>query len=205
MILLVAALSWATEFVRLDFAYTAPLREETAREEARQRRFPGELLFRAPQPEDPSGLPVLVLRRACPSLEDCQRLARIRLVNGGVRVEGAVWSTEDHLSTRPGPMVVTNLYYPKPGQCDAVHRQRQLASRVRAKIGLGAGVVLKRLTASNSLPEVLWWADYPDATARASDVATSTASAEFEAVRKQMGTLLDHFERVVWAPALETR
>ncbi|MCX6593111.1 MAG: hypothetical protein NTZ56_16460 [Acidobacteria bacterium] len=205
MILLLAALSIATEFVRLDFAYTAPLREETVREEARQRRFPGELLLRVPQPEDTSGLPVLVLRRTCPSLEDCQRLARIRLVNGGIRVESAVWSTDGHLSTRPGPIVVTNLYYPKPGQKDAVHRQRLLASSVRAKIGLDAGVVLKRLTASNILPEVLWWAEYPDQAARSTDVAASTASAEFEAVRQKMGTLLDHFERVVWAPALETR
>ncbi|GAC1695555.1 MAG: hypothetical protein NVS9B3_13660 [Gemmatimonadaceae bacterium] len=97
-----------------------------------------------------------------------------------------------------GELVVHNYYYAKAGLADSVYRLRLRASAVRAALGLERGRVLRRIDAPDSLPDVVWEAEYADSAARAKDVGALDRSAEFREIQRTMGTLLSRFERVVW-------
>jgi hypothetical protein len=101
-------------------------------------------------------------------------------------------------------IIVQNFYYALPGKADEVYRWRLHASEVRARLGLAVGRVLRRTPASGGevedaeLPDVVWECEYPDAKARAADVARLDASREFEPVEAHMQTLIRQFRRAVF-------
>jgi len=86
-------------------------------------------------------------------------------------------------------------YYAKPGRADAVLDARRRASAVRAAIGLPAGAIFVREAGEG--PDVRWECGFESSEAHAADLAARAASAEFEAVRALMRSLIDRFERRV--------
>jgi hypothetical protein len=100
-------------------------------------------------------------------------------------------------------IVVQNFYYALPGKADEVYRWRLHASEVRGRLGLAVGRVLRRTpagaeTANADLPDVVWECEYPNAKARAADVARLDASREFDSVEAHMQTLIRQFRRGVF-------
>ncbi len=104
-------------------------------------------------------------------------------------------------------IVVQNLYYALPGKAEEVYHWRLHASEVRARLGLAVGRVLRRTPASPDepedadLPDVVWECEYPNAEARAADVARLDASGEFDLVEAHMQTLIRQFRRAVFMVA----
>jgi len=96
------------------------------------------------------------------------------------------------------PIVVQNLYYPKPGLEADVLRTRLEASAVRRKLGLQVGRVLSRTNPTTGEPYVIWECDYPSLEAREKDAAAAENAPEFKAVQARMSPLLARFERSVW-------
>jgi len=95
------------------------------------------------------------------------------------------------------PIVVQNLYYPKPGKEEDVFQWRLHASDVRAKLGLPAGRVFKKIS-GDATYYVVWECDYSSPAAREADVKALDKSPEFTKVQEHMGTLIQKFERNVW-------
>lgn len=95
-------------------------------------------------------------------------------------------------------ILVQNLYFPKPGKEEEVYQWRLHASDVRAKLGLPKGRVLKKLSGTGG-PFVIWECEYPSLEAREKDVTVLDQSDEFKQVQAHMSTLLDKFERFVFA------
>ena len=95
-------------------------------------------------------------------------------------------------------LVVQNYYYAKPGMADSVYLTRLEASAIRRRAGLAVGIVLRRASGPDSLPDVIWEAEYPDSTARARDVAALDGNREFDAIQARMNTLIRRFERSTW-------
>jgi hypothetical protein len=101
-------------------------------------------------------------------------------------------------------IVVQNFYYALPGKADEVYRWRLHASEVRARLGLAVGRVLRRTAVSGAdtddaeLPDVVWECEYPNAKARAADLARLDASREFDPVEAHMKTLIRGFRRAVF-------
>jgi hypothetical protein len=101
-------------------------------------------------------------------------------------------------------IVVQNFYYALPGKADEVYRWRLHATEVRARLGLVVGRVLRRTPVSGAdgedaeLPDVVWECEYPNAQARAADVARLGASREFDEVEAHMQTLIRRFRRAVF-------
>lgn len=86
-------------------------------------------------------------------------------------------------------------YYAKDGQAEAVLEQRRRATEIRRRLGLEPGRIFVKLEGSG--PDVRWECAFELAEAYEADRAARAASDEFEAIRKQMHTLLDRFERHV--------
>lgn len=99
---------------------------------------------------------------------------------------------------QPRSIVEQNYYYPKPGLEDEVLRTREEASRIRQKIGLGAGRILVQNTPKKGAAYVIWQNEYETIGAREADMQARAESKEFEAIRAKMRTLIDNFERTVW-------
>jgi hypothetical protein len=125
----------------------------------------------------------------------------------------AVWSVPPiDARTLPGApvkgggeaIVVQNFYYALPGKADEVYRWRLHASEVRAQLGLAVGRVLRRGQAPGGdaddaeLPDVVWECEYPNAQARAADLARLSASGKFDSVEAHMQTLIRQFRRAVF-------
>jgi len=102
-------------------------------------------------------------------------------------------------SEAPSTLVVHNYYYAKPGLADSVYRVRKTASAIRARAGLVVGRVLRRTGGSDSLPDVIWEAEYADSAARAWDLLALEGNVEFSRIQAVMGGLLRRFERASWA------
>jgi len=96
-------------------------------------------------------------------------------------------------------ILALNFYYAKPGEEDAVRRQRLLASDVRVKIGIPRGQVLWLAKGTPELPTVMWVCPFEDAAAHEADMWKRHLSREFEEVRSRMRTLYRRFERVLYA------
>jgi hypothetical protein len=114
-------------------------------------------------------------------------------------------SLSDAPAAAPGKaIVVQNFYYALPGKADEVYRWRLHASKVRARLGLSVGHVLRRIptTAAEAedaeLPDVIWECEYPNAQARESDIARLDASREFDPIEAHMQTLIHRFRRAVF-------
>jgi hypothetical protein len=101
-------------------------------------------------------------------------------------------------------VIVQNFYYALPGKADDVYRWRLHASEIRARLGLAVGRVLRRTQASGDdvedaeLPDVVWECEYPNAKARAADLARLNTSTEFNSVETHMQTLIRQFRRAVF-------
>ena len=95
-------------------------------------------------------------------------------------------------------IVARHLYHPLPGKSADVLRQRQVACDLREKLGLPRGRVLTRVRGDDERAEVLWEWDYLDAAAYDRDMSTQNASEEFMAVRRQMRTLIQRMDRVLF-------
>jgi hypothetical protein len=96
-------------------------------------------------------------------------------------------------------IVVQNAYFPRLGLEEEVYQTRLRASAVRARLGLVVGRVLRRADGPEGGPYVIWEAEYPDLLARERDVEALSGNADFDAVAEHMGTLLERFERTLWA------
>jgi ketosteroid isomerase-like protein len=101
------------------------------------------------------------------------------------------------LAQEAKPIVVQNLYFPKPGKEEEVYQWRLHASAVRKNLGLPEGRVLKKLS-GDALYYVIWECDYPSLMAREADVKALDQSEEFKNVQAHMSTLIQKFERNVW-------
>ena len=82
-----------------------------------------------------------------------------------------------------GPLVIHNYYYALPGRADSAYRLRLRASALRATLGLVPGRVLRRLAGPDSLPDLIWEAEYLDSAARARDAAAAEANPEFDRIQ----------------------
>ena len=102
-------------------------------------------------------------------------------------------------------LVVHNYYYAKQGLADSVYHVRLTASVIRGRLGLVRGRVLHRIGGADSLPDVIWEAEYPDSVARQRDVEALEGNAEFEAIQRTMSGLIRRFERATWRVAAEPR
>ena len=88
-------------------------------------------------------------------------------------------------------------YYAKPGRRADVLRIRRQASRVRVDLGLQAGTISQKVEADSEGPDVQWECHFLTAEEHKADLAARAASADFEAVRAEMQTVIDRFERHV--------
>jgi hypothetical protein len=103
--------------------------------------------------------------------------------------------------TASSRLVIHNYYFAKPGLADSVFRTRVEASAIRQRLGLVVGRVLRRQSVSDSLPDVIWEAEYSDSAARARDVAALDGSAEFDAIQRRMEKFIRRFDRAAWTVA----
>ena len=125
------------------------------------------------------------------------------------RFERTVWrmafpARPEQDSTTDGHIVVTNWYFAKRGLEQDVHDHRIHASEVLIELGFAPGLVLDRVqntgyATAGVLPNVIWMSEYPDLDSRQAAVDAVSATTEFQAVMDHMGTLLEDFDRGVWA------
>lgn len=87
---------------------------------------------------------------------------------------------------------ITN-YYALPGHADAVLAQRRRASEIRARLGLPAGRIFRKLEGAG--PDVRWECAFDSRADYERDLAARGASEEFTRARQDMHTLLERFER----------
>ncbi len=88
-------------------------------------------------------------------------------------------------------------YFARTGKADAVLAVRRTACDVRLAIGLPAGTIHVKADPGADGPDVSWSCSFADRSAHAADLAARGASPEFEAVRAQMRTLMQRFERLI--------
>ena len=72
---------------------------------------------------------------------------------------------------------------------------RREASRVRVSLGLPAGTILTRQAPDGDGADVAWECRFATLDEQRADLAARAASPEFEAVREQVGRLVERFER----------
>ena len=84
-------------------------------------------------------------------------------------------------------------YYAKPGLAERVLAIRRRASLLRISLGLTAGRI--RTKTDGDGPDVSWECAFPGEAEHAADLAARANSAEFSAVREEMRTAIDRFER----------
>ena len=85
-------------------------------------------------------------------------------------------------------------YYAKPGNEEAVRKMRERACDVRVAMGLPRGHVLYKANGDGG-PDVVWEREYGSVEEHDEDLAARAESADFEAVRTQLQTLVTRFER----------
>jgi sugar/nucleoside kinase (ribokinase family) len=96
-------------------------------------------------------------------------------------------------------IVVQNRYYIRPGPESEGLATRRQASSVRAHEGRPTGRILVSTgPQEGDPPTFIWECEYPGLDARQSDLDWAAASEAFTAVRRLMGTLLEHFERLTF-------
>lgn len=91
---------------------------------------------------------------------------------------------------------ITN-YYARPGMAGEVLKHRRRGSRIRVALGLEPGRIFVRQ--GDKGPDIRWECDFVDETALAADLAARDGSPEFAEQRKTMSSMLERFERHVFA------
>lgn len=89
---------------------------------------------------------------------------------------------------------VTN-YYAKPGTADEVLIHRRRGSALREALGLPPGKIFVKVSGDG--PDVRWECSFATPSDFEADMAARAKSPEFGNQRKQMGVLLERFERHV--------
>jgi hypothetical protein len=84
-------------------------------------------------------------------------------------------------------------YFALPGQVDAVLAQRRHASAIRARLGLPAGRIFRKVEGAG--PDVRWECGFASREDYERDLAARDASEAFQRARKDMHALLARFER----------
>ena len=87
-------------------------------------------------------------------------------------------------------------FYAKQGRHEAVRWTRERACDVRVGLGLKRGTILHKVNADDDGPDVVWACAYASEAEYHFDLKTRAESAEFEALREEMRTLIDRFERM---------
>lgn len=97
-------------------------------------------------------------------------------------------------------IVERTRYFGKPGMADAVLETRREASRIRAALGLPHGRITVPIASEDGVaqPDVEWECTFNGHAERDADMKARADSAQFEAIRQRMGSLLDRFERLVY-------
>jgi dienelactone hydrolase len=85
-------------------------------------------------------------------------------------------------------------YYARKGQAEAVLSVRQRASAIRREIGLPAGTIFLK-EGNGEGPDVQWECSFASIAEHGRDLEARAASAAFRAVREEMSSLLERFER----------
>lgn len=96
------------------------------------------------------------------------------------------------------PIIVQNRYFIRAGHEAAGLATRRAASAVRATAGRPTGRILLPAEPPTDGLTFIWECEYADLDTRNADAAWADSSPEFAAVRAHMGTLLEHFERIVF-------
>ena len=84
-------------------------------------------------------------------------------------------------------------FYAKQGRHEAVRWTRERACDVRVGLGLKRGTILHKVNADDDGPDVVWACAYASEAEYRFDLKTRAESAEFEALREEMRTLIDSF------------
>lgn len=87
-------------------------------------------------------------------------------------------------------------YYAKPGKRDTVLAIRRKACAVRVSIGISAGSISVKENPQGDGPDVAWECAFPTEADRDRDLQARADSTEFAAVREEMRSAIDRFERV---------
>jgi dienelactone hydrolase len=95
-------------------------------------------------------------------------------------------------------IVERTLYYSKSGLADRVLEIRRRACALRRAIGLASGKVMTRLPGQTDAPDVVWECHFHGTAEHRADLAARAASPAFEAVRAEMKSAIDGFERQVF-------
>lgn len=96
-------------------------------------------------------------------------------------------------------IVVQNRYFITSGREDEGLATRLRASQVRADEGRPTGrIMVSEGPQEGEAPTFVWECEYADQETRQADLDWASASEEFTAVRRHMGTLLDKFERLTF-------
>jgi hypothetical protein len=93
-------------------------------------------------------------------------------------------------------IVETTLYYAKPEQAQAVLRMRRQGCALRVALRLPPGDIFVKCGADG--PDVRWECRFNDRAALDADLAARDTSPEFGEQRRQMGALLQRFERHIF-------
>ncbi len=93
-------------------------------------------------------------------------------------------------------IVETTLYYAKPGEAANVLALRRRGNALRVALGLEPGEIFARREGAG--PDVRWECRFADRTAFEADLAARDASPVFADQRRQMGALLERFERQIY-------
>jgi hypothetical protein len=93
-------------------------------------------------------------------------------------------------------IVETTLYYARPGEAAAVLALRWRGSALRVALGLAPGEIFVRSEGAG--PDVRWECRFADREALAADLAARDASPAFAEQRRQMGALVERFERQIY-------
>jgi dienelactone hydrolase len=86
-------------------------------------------------------------------------------------------------------------YYARPGRVKGVFCIRQRASEIRTRIGLPAGAIYVKAGPDGEGPDVIWECHFHTVEEREADLTARAASPKFTAIREQMSSAVDRFER----------
>jgi len=95
-------------------------------------------------------------------------------------------------------IVEQTSYFALTAKAEDVYRVRLHASDILEKLGLPRGHVLRRQGDSDTLPDVMWFVEYPDEAGHQRSLKTRLESPEFKAVRDEMKTLISRADVGIW-------
>ena len=91
-------------------------------------------------------------------------------------------------------IVERTLYFAKPGKASDALELLRRGCAVRVALGLSAGTIYVRHGDSDA-PDVQWECPFRTEKEQRADLEARGASAEFTAIREEMQTVIDRFER----------